>query len=328
MDACACINFNALSLSVSSRSAVGLTFLASPIALLPLPNSPFSPVFGSLAFALLNSPSAEDDDEAPPDLGDTDLEDNALLLAPVLAQASDLIPDDDFCPIRADLALAPLEDMLPGDFEEDCGFFEAGPEFTPGFSPVWILGDPLPLELDEELLRLPDELPPPLPIDEPEDEALGLDDSFVRVLHSDILIPSELCFTMYSEFFTSVPGFLLAFLPSAPTLLEEPLAPRSFCPWEPPPPLLLDFWLPLEPPSSVQCCAFFSLSTIALSDPLRFLCICCCCDAQADEDFAVSGPPGGGVLAPLFDMEDCVSLLPKSSFNLLLLPVDFTFCGL
>lgn len=37
------------------------------------------------------------------------------------------------------------------DWSDDvCGFFDAGPLFTPGFSPVWVFGefDPLPLELE------------------------------------------------------------------------------------------------------------------------------------------------------------------------------------
>lgn len=36
------------------------------------------------------------------------------------------------------------------DCNDACGFFEAGPLFTPGFRPVWVFGefDPLPLELE------------------------------------------------------------------------------------------------------------------------------------------------------------------------------------
>lgn len=136
----------------------------------------------------------------------------------------------------------------------------------------------------------------------------------MRVLLMVILMPSELCFTMYSGFFVSAEFFVTQedFPPSTflVPLDEPPLMLFSFCPLIPPlPPRLVDALLfallplPLPQPSgSVQCCAFFSLSITALRELLRFR----ACWAAIADLLAASPCPEGGVLPPLLpaDKED------------------------
>lgn len=135
----------------------------------------------------------------------------------------------------------------------------------------------------------------------------------MRVLLIVILMPSELCFTIYSDagFFVSADEFLATqedFPPSMTVLLpldeQPPLIFFSFCPLIPPlplPPRLVDALLfallpPLPQPSgSVQCCAFFNLSITALRELLRFR----ACWAAIADLLAASACPEGGVLPPL-----------------------------
>lgn len=156
-----------------------------------------------------------------------------------------------------------------------CVFLEAGPEITPGFSPVYVLGDPFPDDEVEEGIPPPEPTEPEPTKDTDDSLRLLLFDlrSFVRVLLIVSFMPSELGFTMYSVgFFMSPDGFLPA------GFAEAPAAPGA----------------KFEPelgPSSVQCWAFFNLSMTALSDPLRFL---ACCWLASD----LLGSEGGVVLPP------------------------------
>lgn len=80
------------------------------------------------------------------------------------------------------MPLTPLDfELLPLLLPTLLGFLLAGPEFTPGFSPVWILGEFEP-DVNEALFVRPE-----------------LDLSFDFVLLIVIFMPSELCLTMYSE---------------------------------------------------------------------------------------------------------------------------------
>lgn len=83
-----------------------------------------------------------------------------------------------------------LEPLLLRPVVEDVeGFLLAGPELTPGFRPVCVLGELEP-ELNEALLVI---LVPPDSF------------SFDFVLLIVIFMPSELCLTMYSELLLFAP---------------------------------------------------------------------------------------------------------------------------
>jgi hypothetical protein len=130
---------------------------------------------------------------------------------------------------------------------------------TPGFKPVYVLGEPLPEEELEVAKPIPEPIAPEPPIEMDESLRLLLLDlrSLVRVLLIVSFMPSELGFTMYSVgFFTSAEGFFpaagLAGGPPEPGVRPEPEL----------------------GPSSVQCWAFFNLSMTALREPLRFLACC------------------------------------------------------
>lgn len=166
--------------------------------------------------------------------------------------------------------------------------------------------------------------------DDPEDEdnfKLAADclESLVRVLLMVILMPSELCFTMYSAgFFVSTDEFL--------AMQEDfPLSMMLLLPLEDddelPLPIFFSFWLLLPllfsplvlltpeellllvllPPlpqvsDSVQCCAFFNLSITAFKELFRFR--ACACAAICADLLAASICPEGGVLPPLL-LDDC-----------------------
>lgn len=159
-----------------------------------------------------------------------------------------------------------------------------------------VFGEPVPALDDCDLLTLDDE---------DEDEDLDDEDSFVRVLLIVIFIPSELGFTMYSEFLFS-PTLLLVFLVSVSLLEAEPLRPSrlpDLLPLVPlplpllPPPPDCGILPPLPPPSLSlpQCCADFNLSITADRDPLRLR------TWLSDDDLLRSIVPeeGEGKLSPL-----------------------------
>ena len=130
-----------------------------------------------------------------------------------------------FCPRRVVLFPLLLPEEEPdsfGDVWDDGGFFDAGPELTPGFKPVCVFGEPLPDIVVDDVDELEDV--PVATFAEDEDNFRFPPDfeSFVRVLLIVIFIPSELCFTIYSAgFFVSMDEFLLIHFPSA-ALFEEP----------------------------------------------------------------------------------------------------------
>ncbi|KYN31904.1 hypothetical protein ALC56_13787 [Trachymyrmex septentrionalis] len=254
IDACAASSLNARSLSLSSRRADGLDFLASPRPFDA--NIPLSPDFEILGLSrprlksvtpelVFGEPEALEDElfdkgfPATPPVADAVIP--ALL--PVFVVLEEEMAD--FIPEAANIIFVGSIFCAACNV---CGFFDAGPEFTPGLRPVCVFGEPLlPVvtlldDDDDEEATDDKELEDEVAAIDPDDDSFKLAaclESLVRVLLIVIFIPSELCFTMYSPgFFVSTDAFLVTqdFPPSPiafPPLDDEPPPLPiffSFCP--------------------------------------------------------------------------------------------------
>ncbi|KYQ60576.1 hypothetical protein ALC60_00367 [Trachymyrmex zeteki] len=255
IDACAANSLKARSLSLSSRRADGLDFLASPRPFDA--NIPLSPDFGILGLSRprLRSVTPELVFGEPEALEDELLFDKGFPPTPPVADAVIPAPPPVFDPPEEEMA-----DFIPAAANiifvgsifcaacNVCGFFDAGPEFTPGLRPVCVFGEPLlPVitlldddDDDDDEATDDKELEDEVAAIDPDDDSFKLAaclESLVRVLLIVIFIPSELCFTMYSPgFFVSTDAFLVT--------QDFPPSPIVFPPLdddEPPPPIFFSF---------------------------------------------------------------------------------------
>ncbi|KYM99002.1 hypothetical protein ALC62_10301 [Cyphomyrmex costatus] len=247
IDACAASSLNARSLSLSSRRADGLDFLASPRPFDA--NIPLSPDFGILGLSRPRLRSVTPELVfGEPEALDEPLFDNGFPPIPPVVVA--VIP----APLPVFVVPEEMVDFIPAAniiFVGSifcaacnvCGFFDAGPEFTPGLRPVCVFGEPLlPIItlLDDEEATDDKELEDEVAAIDPDDDNFKLAaclESLVRVLLMVIFIPSELCFTIYSAgFFVSTDAFLVT--------QDFPPSPIVFPPLdddEPPPPIFFSF---------------------------------------------------------------------------------------
>ena len=148
MDAWAASNLNARSLSLSSRRADGLDFLAS---LRPFDaNTPLSPDLESLG--PLSRPRLRSVATELPVFGEpVVLEDEPLFdkgFPPLAVTPAILAPPPVFITLEVVDFKPPADSIIFAGNNfcgvcSVCGFFDAGPEFTPGLRPVWVFGEPL-----------------------------------------------------------------------------------------------------------------------------------------------------------------------------------------